>query len=664
MLLSMVCTAAWALSEVGGVYQIGTAADLVAFAELVNGGKPFANAVLTADIDKGADLTMIGRDGLDYQGCFDGQGHTITVNAINRTSQATAIFRNVGIHALIQNLKVQGTIVTDKKLAAGIAAWNSGTIRGCYSDIEVTSAVEGDATHAGIAAVTYNCSVIENCLAKIVIKGNTTTNCGGIVGWASGRTNIVNCLVISDGSEFKFGSDDSKNICRNDGNLNVVNLNTYNQNIYDNRPDGASYNNYVTNNWGGNKATTVVAYADLADGRICYQLNTDQSNITWVQRIGTDPFPVPAAFGTGRVYASAATACDGKSEGTLTFSNSGSDTATKHNFDTFGVCSTCGYYNFHALERNVTDGALLLKSAEDIGRAESLNRFQDGFRLNLKMANDIEYTAEPGKNIFNTGNWYHGNFDGQGHELTITMTEMGNNASFIPQLGGTFENVIMHGSITTTGQYAGSVTSHTRNGDKFIRNVFSDIEINTSHGGDNTSAGLIGVNEVRSYVDNCIYAGNINGTETTECLAGLCGWSSGQLLLTNCAFIGHINNGIGDSRTISRNPGNITCDNVYAIPQEFLVNPAFGMTRIALGQSLDNAAMCLSISSGPNEQLKPKTSTKSNGSIAVTIAGISLPTKRFPELSKVRETTVGHLVPFFTKSLLAAYKAALTCKMS
>ena len=86
MLMSMVCTAAWALSEVGGVYQIGSLEDFVAFAELVNGGEgqPCLNAVLTADIDKGADETMIGRDGLNYQGCFDGAGHTITINVINR----------------------------------------------------------------------------------------------------------------------------------------------------------------------------------------------------------------------------------------------------------------------------------------------------------------------------------------------------------------------------------------------------------------------------------------------------------------------------------------------------------------------------------------------------------------------------------------------------
>ena len=155
-MLCVVSTAVWALSEVNGVYQIGTAEDLKAFAELVNGGNASANAVLIADIDKGTDLTMIGKDGLDYQGCFDGQGHTITINLTNMKTEGTAIFRNVGVKALIQNLKVQGTIRTDQKLAAGIAVWSSGTIRGCYADIEVASGFAGDATHAGIAAVAYN----------------------------------------------------------------------------------------------------------------------------------------------------------------------------------------------------------------------------------------------------------------------------------------------------------------------------------------------------------------------------------------------------------------------------------------------------------------------------------------------------------------------------
>lgn len=144
-LLSVVSTAAWALSEVGGVYQIGTAEDLKAFAELVNGDNPYANAVLTADIDKGTENYRIGRDGQDFQGFFDGAGHTITYDMTFEENGA-GLFRNVGVHAVIQNLKVQGTITTSAQFAGSIAGWNSGRIRGCYADVTINSSKEGDAT--------------------------------------------------------------------------------------------------------------------------------------------------------------------------------------------------------------------------------------------------------------------------------------------------------------------------------------------------------------------------------------------------------------------------------------------------------------------------------------------------------------------------------------
>ena len=305
---------AYALDKKDGVYQIGTADDLIAFAELVNGGETSADAVLTADIDKGNDGTMIGKDGVDYQGTFDGQGHSITINMFSAGANGTAVFRNIGASAIIRNLKVQGTITTDMKYAAGIAAWSRGTIEGCYIDLNIVSGVAGDATHGGVAGVTYQGAMIINCLAKFTINGATTTNCGGIVGWCSERTNIINCLVINDGSEFQVDGN-SGTIGRNDGNLLTVNLENYTADIYDNRPGGASTNNYATNAWGNTKCVTIVPYDDLASGQICYQLNNDQSHIAWVQKIGTDPFPVPAAFGGGQVYASGTTNCDGKSRG-------------------------------------------------------------------------------------------------------------------------------------------------------------------------------------------------------------------------------------------------------------------------------------------------------------------------------------------------------------
>ena len=575
-LFSVVSTAAWALSEVNGVYQIGTAEDLVAFAELVNGENPYACAVLTADIVKPAsDVSMIGRDGQDFQGTFDGQGHTITIDLYSQGKQGTALFRNVGVHAIVQNLKVQGTITTDQKLAAGIAVWCTGVIRGCYVDVTVNSSFAGDATHGGVVAIGNRGLLIENCLSKFVIKGATTQNCGGLVGWLDNPMNAVNNLVISDGSTLDISNGGSANIARNAGNVRTFDLAKYNEDIYANRPAGANFNNYVTNQWGNNNGTSVVSYDNLADGRICYQLNTDQSKINWVQTIGTDPFPVPAAFGEGQVYASSNTDCDGKSVVDLTFSNEGRDVATKHQFDKYGICTNCGCFNFDAFDFDdptrfdPTDRTVLLTSAADVYLAEGWNRVGDGFKLNMKMVNDIEVAPESNQLIFNDANWVDGNFNGQGHELTIELADMTvNNASFIPKFTGIFENVIMHGSITTSGQFAGSVTSHTYSDNVIIRNVFSDIELNVSRAGDNTSAGIIGVSESKTRVENVIYAGNINGTENTECLAAFCGWATGQTYFTNCAFIGTLNGAIGDSKNVSRNPGNVSSENVWFI-QDF-----------------------------------------------------------------------------------------------
>ena len=558
-----------------GFIEIGSEDDLQAFAELVNGKNPYANAILVADIDKGTENYRIGRDGQDYQGIFEGAGHTITYD-MTFNEQGAGLFRNVGVHALIQNLKVQGTITTSDKFAGSIAGWNSGRIVGCYADVTINSSVNGDATHGGLVGIGYRGTVIENCLVKVAINGESTQNCGGVVGWANDKLNIVNCLVVTDGSTMNYASG-SNNISRNGGNINVVNLDNYNANPYENRPAGASYNNYVTQQWGDNNATTVVAYGDLADGKICYQLNNDQKNIAWVQTIGTDAFPVPAAFGSGQVYASGATDCKGTSAEALTYSNTPSNAiTTAHQFDKYGICSTCGCFNFGCFELDAQDNTVLLKTADDIFLAEGWNRVGDGFKLNMKMANDIEVISEPGQYIFNTSNWVDGDFNGDGHALTIEMSDLGNYASFIPQHTGVFENVIMHGSIGTNGQYAGSISGEGRQA--AVRNVYSDINITSTKVGDNTSGGLFGMIRTGKNIDNCIYAGTFTlpgqeGGAHCARVGGVAGWTHATTYVTNCAILGKFI-GAGDqtfdddtenSMNISRNPGNIVTKNVYVL---------------------------------------------------------------------------------------------------
>ena len=594
-LFSVASTAAWALSDVNGVYQIGTAADWEEFAALVNGGEVNACAVLTDDIDTGIDGTMIGvadQQGKRYDGTFDGQGHTIKINLYPEAGDA-GIFRYIGWRAIIQNLKVTGTITTSSKFAAGIVGRGRGIVRNCWSDVVINSSVPGDATHGGIVAVGYSGTIVENCLVQTAIKGETTQNCGGVVGWAENPVNIVNCLVLSDESAFDLSTGLSRNIARNDSRVKAIDVETYNQDIYANRPGGACYNNYVTNDWGGsNPATTVVPFADLADGLICYQLNNDQSRIAWVQTLGTDPFPVPAAFGTGRVYADGPTDCDGKSELELTFSNEAPAgagiAATPHQFDKYGVCSVCGLFNFHYWEFDdptkfdQKDRAVFITSKEDIDVAEGMNRICNGFKLNMKMENDITYVADAGKYIFNPSDWIDGNFNGNGHQFTIGMSEMGDKAALFPEMTGNVENLILKGSITTSGARVGSVSGEARMA--LVRNVFSDIDITSNRVGDNTSGGFFGwMGDVERTVENCIYAGTFTlpgeaGGAHCARVGGFSGWAASKTYFKNCAILGNIvgagNQTIDDdtenSQNISRNPGNVITENVY------VVNPIFG----------------------------------------------------------------------------------------
>lgn len=77
VMISMIGTKRLALDQKDGVYQIGTAEDLMTFAELVNGGENTANAVLTAGINlTQSDFLslIIGNENAPFCGVFDGKG--------------------------------------------------------------------------------------------------------------------------------------------------------------------------------------------------------------------------------------------------------------------------------------------------------------------------------------------------------------------------------------------------------------------------------------------------------------------------------------------------------------------------------------------------------------------------------------------------------------
>ena len=260
--VTVIGMSAWALQKnAEGAYQIGSAEDLKAFAELVNGGETHAWGQLTADIDYGTEQTMIGCNDYNYCGLFDGQGHTIKFS-FYPDADGSALFRNVGTTGQIKNLHVVGNITTSKKYAAGLVVWNSGAISNCVSELTVNSGVAGDATHAGVVAVAAQGTFISNCVSRIVIKGASTECCGGIVGWADGRTNIQNCIAVNNEGDFKI-TDASAAFGRKGSNLVAFDAAKYVEfragTDKDARQNGACYNNFALKQWSKDDA-------NVADG--------------------------------------------------------------------------------------------------------------------------------------------------------------------------------------------------------------------------------------------------------------------------------------------------------------------------------------------------------------------------------------------------------------
>ena len=116
MLLGMLPTVAFATdatkpnTDGNGVYQIGTAADLLWFQQQVSAGQTSINAVLTANVD----LSSVCGETLGswtaiptYAGTFDGRGYTISNLYISGATNAKqGLFAELSETGVVQNLGI------------------------------------------------------------------------------------------------------------------------------------------------------------------------------------------------------------------------------------------------------------------------------------------------------------------------------------------------------------------------------------------------------------------------------------------------------------------------------------------------------------------------------------------------------------------------------
>lgn len=543
--------------DANGVYQIGTAQDWADFCDTHNNGAEFAklNAVLTADVEvSGNYMIGVNGGGHPYEGVFDGQGHTLTINYSDIDEDRVAPFRRIN-GATIKNLRVNGTITVKngKKFAAGIVGgiWGShgdSRILNCISNVTINDDANHDGTHGGIVGYCEEDSytLIENCAFTGAFNASSVSGCGGIIGWARDVMLIKDCYVSAT-IDVSGGDIIARNTAK------VIDC------FYVNKEDMSN-----------DKDATQVDSGEVASGELCFKLNNRQCDfVKWYQTLGTDDFPLPFGSSVVYPYSDQGIQCNGygNNGSSISFKNNKEGEFEEHNYNNWGFCQN--YHGEYKCDYQQPDFLTPVDNYYEISSTEQLNWFAvkvnkgDVF-INAKLKFNINYGN--GELIGRDVN-YGGIFDGQQHTITVDFTsgkDWGNVALFRNITSATIKNLKVDGRISNNSHQIGGLVSTSRRS-SIIQNVIVAVDIASTHSGDGTHGGIIAVAYGVPIIENVGFVGSINApSDYGTC--GMIGYahSGGNILYKNCYVTGTLDvvktEGY-NSRVFGRNGE--YCDNCY-----------------------------------------------------------------------------------------------------
>lgn len=187
-----------------GIFEIGSADQLVTFANMVNAGKYSANAKLTRNIvmhknllegvkaAKGEPLklqqwTPIGTEEKPYLGTFDGDGHVISGLYSVDFKTNVGLFGNLGDGSTVQKVGVVDSYFKGDENVGGIAGYSTGRIIECFN----AATVEGGSNIGGIAGAVgessqkefgiKSCYNVGSVFGAVAVGGLCGSNVGSIV---------------------------------------------------------------------------------------------------------------------------------------------------------------------------------------------------------------------------------------------------------------------------------------------------------------------------------------------------------------------------------------------------------------------------------------------------------------------------------------------------
>ncbi len=521
---------------VTGTFDIASKEDWKAFCDLVNSGQTKLNAKLTKDVDLGEEIVMVGEEFKMYEGTFDGQGHTLTVNWNSALfSFPLAPFAYVE-NATIKNLHVKGHITGKEQLAGLIyTVHGNTTLSNCVSEVDI----KGESDLSGmiyraenIAKVTFT-----DCVVKGALNSDATNNMAGFVYQMWGDCTFNNCLYL--------------------GTNNATEGNTF-----------AGNNTEVKNcyylNACGRVQGTQVTEEQLKNGAVAYKLQNGRSENVWGQKLGTDNEPQLTAEAAKHVYEVKFT-LNNEVKATR-YANGGGSVATLPTAqDLLGTGYNPHHYYAIAFEGGFNasttvnadrkvDITLAEKDCYEIASKADWQAFcalvEDGQNaVDAKMTQDVDL----GSDIVMAGtydNKYSGTFDGQNHTLKINWNSSSSLAPFQYVKSATIRNLRTEGYIKSI-TYGLSGLIYSVDGATTISGCVSAVNITSSYNeGGCAAAGMIERvrDNAKVTITDCVVKGKFNATteKGKRYMAGFVCNQYGTCTLNNCLYVGE-NNGTGSN---------------------------------------------------------------------------------------------------------------------
>ena len=518
-------------------YEIATKEDWKEFCNLVNSGHTKLNAKMTANVDLGGDIAMVGND---YSGTFDGQNHTLTLNW-NSGSQTWVAPFNIVKDATIKNLRVEGEINSSTHFLSGLVAdiYGTTTISGCVSAVNITSSYnEGSCDAAGMVKCIRDYAKVT--ITDCIVKGNITATTengkkfmSGFVCAQYGTCTLNNCLYLGTNN----GTEWSKTFA----------------------PDNTTLNNCYYLNPCGDKQGTQVTKEQLKNGKVAYKLQNGRDTQFWGQEIDKDNEPKPTADAAKRVY-EVKFAYNGNVRATRYANNGkaiyGGLPSAKHFMDTgynphhyYAIAFEGGFNASTPVNADMTvEVSFTEKEFYEIASKDDWKAFCDIVgsgqnTVDAKMTKDVDLGEDIAK-VGTSKSPYGGTFDGQNHVLTVNWDAGSANdvAPFGRVNGSTIKNLRTEGSIRSNGYYLSGLIDEV-SGENTVTGCVSNVNLTTSYANASCdAAGLICYiySSGRVTISDCLVKGSINAT-TKKGQKGMGGFvfiQHGSCIMNNCLYAG------------------------------------------------------------------------------------------------------------------------------